>query len=116
MQTLGTWVAVATTALLLPACATQEGVDVDDLVEADNDQMIQAYSVDEIENMDLYDTGGRKIGEVQEVLAAPNGRLAAVEVEVDGAEVILPIEYIVVTKVEPAVVLRRSGRIELSRL
>jgi hypothetical protein len=25
MQTLGTWVAVATTALLLPACATQVG-------------------------------------------------------------------------------------------
>jgi ribosomal 30S subunit maturation factor RimM len=110
-----TFATLITAAVALGGCATQAAYDVDDLVEADDDARIGGYLVDDIETMDLYDTRGRKIGEVQDVLATRRGRIVAVEVDVDGDEFILPIDEVLVTEVEPALVLRRDREISALR-
>jgi hypothetical protein len=58
------------------------------LVEVENEaMMVERFhlSVDQLEDMDIHGAGGARIGEVDEVLMTPEGKITAVSVEVDGS-------------------------------
>ena len=78
-------------ALTMPAAAIAQtaapNTNPGGLVELDDDRTDvnwQGRSIDELEDMDLYNTGGDKIGEVEEVLGDADGRITAVAVEFGG--------------------------------
>jgi sporulation protein YlmC with PRC-barrel domain len=57
------------------------------LVEVENEaMMVERFnlSVDQLEDMDIHGSGGERIGEVDEVLMTPEGKITAVSVEVGG--------------------------------
>jgi len=57
------------------------------LVEVENEaMMVESFnlSVDQLEDMDIHGSGGERIGEVDEVLMTPEGKITAVSVEVGG--------------------------------
>jgi sporulation protein YlmC with PRC-barrel domain len=57
------------------------------LVEVENEaMMVESFnlSADQLEDMDIYGSDGKRIGEVDEVLMTPEGKITAVSVEVGG--------------------------------
>ncbi|MET4698664.1 sporulation protein YlmC with PRC-barrel domain [Constrictibacter sp. MBR-5] len=81
---LAATVAVATA---LPAAASAQGTQAVGYREAEDDRaIVQPFNrtVDEIEDMNVFGTGGEKIGEVDEVLVDSAGSIVAVAVESGG--------------------------------
>ena len=77
---------VAVTAAL-PAAAWAQGTQAVGYREAEDDRaVVQPFNrtVDEIEDMNVYGAGGKKIGEVDEVLVDASGKIGAVSVESGG--------------------------------
>jgi len=73
------------TALLL--ASTTFATAAETLVEVEDDTtQVEMFgkSVDEIEDMDVIGADGENIGEVEEVLATPDGKVSAISVEVGG--------------------------------
>jgi hypothetical protein len=69
--------------LLLTGTAFAQGA----YVEIDDDVQVPALSmsVDALEDMDVYNADGRKIGEVEDVLGAETSTATAVSVEFDAS-------------------------------
>ncbi|MDX3924295.1 MAG: PRC-barrel domain-containing protein [Shinella sp.] len=75
---------ILTTAMLLAASAVFAQTSA--WVEVDDDRlMVSAIgaTVDEVEDMRVYDAGGQEIGEVEEVLGTARDRPTALSVEAD---------------------------------
>jgi hypothetical protein len=67
--------------------ATPEPFDIATLVEVENESMMVApfgRTVDQIDDADVVGPTGDQIGEIEEVLMTPDGRIAAVSVEFGG--------------------------------
>ncbi|UEM24595.1 PRC-barrel domain-containing protein (plasmid) [Skermanella mucosa] len=92
-------------ALTMPAAVLAQtaapGANSGGLVELDDDRTDvnwQGRSIDDLEDMDVYNTGGDKIGEVEEVLGDASGRISAVAVEFGGTlgigdkQVVVPLD------------------------
>jgi len=78
---------VAVTAALPAAAWAAQGTQAVGYREAEDDRaIVQPFNrtVDEIEDMNVYGTGGKKIGEVDEVLVDASGKIVAVSVESGG--------------------------------
>ena len=56
------------------------------LVEADDAARVEPFNltVDQVEDLDLIDAKGERIGEIDEVLMTPEGQITAVSAEVGG--------------------------------
>jgi len=70
--------------LVTSGYAANQTANAGNLSEVDSDRTDltwQGLSVDKLEDMDLYNAAGTKIGEVEDVLADGNGKLSAVGVE-----------------------------------
>jgi sporulation protein YlmC with PRC-barrel domain len=79
------------------------------LVEVKDDaMMVERFnlSVKQLADMELTDSGGKRIGEVEEVLMTPEGKITAVSVEVVGdKEVVMELDQ-----------LRRQGNVLMTEL
>jgi sporulation protein YlmC with PRC-barrel domain len=79
------------------------------LVEVEDEaMMVERFnlSVKQLEDMEITDSGGKRIGEVEDVLMTPESKIAAVEVEVFGdKEVVMELEQ-----------LRRQGNVLITDL
>jgi sporulation protein YlmC with PRC-barrel domain len=68
------------------------------LVEVKDDAMMVEHfnlSVKQLEDMELTDSGGKRIGEVEDVLMTPEGKITALAVEVAGdKEVIMKFDQL----------------------
>jgi sporulation protein YlmC with PRC-barrel domain len=68
------------------------------LVEVEDEaMMVERFnlSVKQLEAMEITDSGGKRIGEVEDVLMTPEGKIAAVEVEVFGdKEVVMELDQL----------------------
>ena len=68
------------------------------LVEVENEaMMVERFnlSVNQLANMEITDSGGQRIGEVEEVLMTPAGKITAVSVEVVGdKEVVMELDQL----------------------
>ncbi len=102
-------ISLTTTAILALTTVSLAQVQTDWLAtqsewrEMDDDFLVQAFSltVDEIEDKDLYDAEGRKIGEVEEVIGLSDGTVIGLAVETDDYvriddddEVVVPIDRV----------------------
>ena len=79
------------------------------LVEVENEaMMVERFnlSVNQLANMEVTGSGGKRIGEVEEVLMTPEGKITAVSVEIVGdKEVVMELDQ-----------LRRKGDILITDL
>jgi hypothetical protein len=78
---------VAALAMAPFAVAAQQATDVTAYKEAEDDDMLVQIlnrTVDDIEDMDLKNADGDKVGEVEEVLIDASGQPVAIAVEVGG--------------------------------
>jgi len=76
----------AAAALALIAGGAAMAQQASDLREVDDDdRIVQPFglSVDDIEDMDVYDAAGEELGEVEEVLENSAGEIVAVSVDFD---------------------------------
>jgi sporulation protein YlmC with PRC-barrel domain len=68
------------------------------LVEVENEaMMVERFnlSVNQLANMEISDSGGKRIGEVEEILMTPEGKITAVSVEVVGdKEVVMELDQL----------------------
>jgi len=68
------------------------------LVEVENEaMMVERFnlSVNQLANMEVTGSGGKRIGEVEEVLMTPEGKITAVSVEVVGdKEVVMELDQL----------------------
>ena len=68
------------------------------LVEVEDEAMMVEHfnlSVKQLADMELTDSGGKRIGEVEEVLMTPEGKITAVSVEVAGdKEVVMALDQL----------------------
>ena len=68
------------------------------LVEVENEAtMVERFnlSVNQLADMEITDSGGKRIGEVEEVLMTPEGKITAVSVEVVGdKEVVMELDQL----------------------
>jgi len=68
------------------------------LVEVENEaMMVERFnlSVNQLADMEITDSGGKRIGEVEEVLMTPEGKITAVSVEVVGdKEVVMELDQL----------------------
>jgi hypothetical protein len=66
---------------LAPALAQTAWVEVED-----DDALVEGFTmtVDDLDDKDVYGPGGEQIGEVEEVLAGPDGVPAAIALETEG--------------------------------
>jgi sporulation protein YlmC with PRC-barrel domain len=68
------------------------------LVEVENESMMVEHfnlSVNQLANMEVTDSGGKRIGEVEQVLMTPEGQITAVSVEVVGdKEVVMELDQL----------------------
>src|SRR5688500_12939374 len=68
------------------------------LVEVENESMMVDHfnlSVNQLANMEVTDSGGKRIGEVEQVLMTPEGKITAVSVEVVGdKEVVMELDQL----------------------
>ena len=68
------------------------------LVEVENESMMVDHfnlSVKQLEDMEITDSGGKRIGEVEDVLMTPEGQIAAVAVEVvSDKEVVMELDQL----------------------
>ena len=68
------------------------------LVEVEDEaMMVERFnlSVDQLEDMEITDSGGKRIGEVEDVLMTPEGKITAVAVEVVGdKEVVVALDQL----------------------
>src|SRR4051812_9916089 len=89
--------------LTISGCATGQTANPTNLSAVDSDRTDltwQGLSIDELEDMDLYNSAGKKIGEVEDVLADGSGQLSAVGVGLGGTfgtdeddkEVVVPLD------------------------
>jgi sporulation protein YlmC with PRC-barrel domain len=89
--------------LTISGCATSQTANPTNLSAVDSDRTDltwQGLSIDELEDMDLYNSAGKKIGEVEDVLADGSGQLSAVGVgfggslgtDEDDKEVVVPLD------------------------
>jgi|KBSMisStandDraft_5_1062788.scaffolds.fasta_scaffold418824_2 sporulation protein YlmC with PRC-barrel domain len=89
--------------LTISGCATGQTANPTNLSAVDSDRTDltwQGLSIDELEDMDLYNSAGKKIGEVEDVLADGSGQLSAVGVgfggtlgtDEDDKEVVVPLD------------------------
>lgn len=79
--------AVAVTAALPAVAWADQTARAVGFREAEDDRaIVQPFNrtVDDIEDMNVYGTGGEKIGEIEEVLIDTSGNIAAVAVESGG--------------------------------
>jgi sporulation protein YlmC with PRC-barrel domain len=71
---------------------------VSSLVEVENEaMMVESFnlSVAQLEDMEIVGSGGKRIGEVEEVLMTPEGKITAVAVEVVGdKEVVMELDQL----------------------
>lgn len=90
---------MAASLALSTAAFAQEGV----WLEIDRDDMnVEQFqmTVDELEDMDIYNTEGEAVGEVEEVLGTGNGEATAFAVEVGGfldmgdTDVVIPFDQV----------------------
>jgi sporulation protein YlmC with PRC-barrel domain len=68
------------------------------LVEVEDEAMMVEHfnlSVDQLEDMEVTDSGGKRIGEVEDVLMTPEGKITAVAVEVvSDKEVVMELDQL----------------------
>jgi sporulation protein YlmC with PRC-barrel domain len=68
------------------------------LVEVEEEAMMAEHfnlSVNQLEDMEVTDSGGKRIGEVEDVLMTPEGKITALAVEVvDDKEVVVALDQL----------------------
>ncbi|EWY36792.1 hypothetical protein N825_25495 [Skermanella stibiiresistens SB22] len=92
----------AAVALMIPAAAiAQTAANPQGLSKVDDDRTDltwRGHTIDKLEDMDLYNSAGDEIGEVEDVLIDATGQLSAVSVEFGGTlgigdqEVVVPLD------------------------